>query len=186
MIPLKTLCMAARSGDRIILAPRPDVPYLIENPDGINFGDKNLVITSIDPNDPTIVAQTIIDCQGSRYLSKRAFHFDSGQTDNSVIQGITIRNAFTAVIGGSAAISTGRWPWWTGADPDAMDGRSCQPDPLPPLRALSGEDGTGDSYGGAILCENGSSPMIRNCVFENCTVAGGIGGDGEDGIGRPI
>ncbi|MHC5164744.1 MAG: hypothetical protein ACYSOI_05225, partial [Planctomycetota bacterium] len=55
------------------------------------------------------------------------------------------------------------------------------PDPPPPFRALSGADGVGDSYGGAILCENGSSPTIRKCVFENCTVSGGIGGDGLSG-----
>jgi hypothetical protein len=164
--------LAARDGDRIILAPRQDVPYLIENPDGINFGDKNLVITSIDPNDPLIIAQTIIDCQGSRYISKRAFHFENGQTADSVIQGITIQNAFSAVIGASGAIDTGMWP---------MPFETL-PDPAPPMRALSGEDGTGDSYGGAILCENGSSPLIRNCVFKNCTVSGGIGGDGENGL----
>ena len=128
-----------------------------------------------------IVAQTIIDCQGSRYQSKRAFHFESGQTDNSVIQGITIQNAFTAVIGRSAVISTGRWPWWTGLILTPWTVDPANPTPLPPFRALSGEDGTGDSYGGAILCENGSSPLIRNCVFENCTVSGGIGGDGADG-----
>jgi hypothetical protein len=164
--------MASRSGDRVVLAPRPSEPYLIEDPDGINFAGKQLVFTSTDPNDPLITAQTIIDCQGSRYTSKRAFHFDSGEDANSIIEGITIRNAFTAVIGESEAIDTGRWPW-PFENP---------PDPLPPFRGLSGEDGKGDSYGGAILFENGSSPVIRNCVFENCTVAGGIGGDGEDGL----
>ena len=161
----------ARSGDTIILTPRPDSPYLIANPDGINFGGKQLVITSTDPDNPSIVASTIINCQGSRYISKRAFHFENGEDSSSRIEGITIRNAFTAEIGLSNAISTGYWPW-PFENP---------PDPLPPLRGLSGMDATGDSYGGAILCENGSSPTIRNCVFENCTVSGGVGGDGEDG-----
>ena len=68
-------------------------------------------------------------------------------------------------------VDTGRWPWPFENDPT----------PLPPFRALSGEDAIGDSYGGAILIENDSSPIIRNCVFEGCTVAGGIGGDGLDG-----
>ncbi len=169
--------LAARSGDRIVLSPRPSSPYLISDPDGINFGMDvdgnpiNLVITSADPNNPQVVADTIIDCQGSRYTSKRAFHFFDGQTNDSKIEGITIRNAFTAVIGLSEFLPTGPWPWPFPSPPT----------PLPPDRGLSGLDATGDSYGGAILLENGSSPVIRNCVFENCTVSGGIGGDGEDG-----
>ncbi len=185
---------AARSGDTIVLTPRPSQPYYISNPDGIDFGrdkygrPKEIVITSVDPNDPLVVAQTIIDCRGSRYSSKRAFRFSSGQTAQTRIEGITIRNAFTARIGLSAAVPLGRWPWWTG-DASWYGGPIIQewvedppnPSPLPPMRALSGMDATGDSYGGAILCENGSSPVIRNCVFENCTVAGGIGGDGANG-----
>lgn len=175
--------LASRSGDVIVLAPRPDQPYLIENQDGLDFGDKNLILTSWDPNDPQIVARTVIDCQGSRYISKRAFHFNSSNINHTTrIEGITIRNAFTAEIGPSAAIFTGRWPWWPGPpDPQPWTEDPASPDPLPPYRALSGMDATGDSYGGAILCENGSSPTIRNCIFENCTVAGGVGGDGADG-----
>lgn len=168
---LEQAFMVARDGDRIVLAPRPDTPYTIANPDGINFAGRDLVIQSSDPNDPLVVAQTIIDCQGSRYLSKRAFHFESRETNKSIVEGITIRNAFTAVIGRSGVIYTEMWPW-----PFLVT-----PTPLPPDRALSGEDATGDSYGGAILIENGSSPVIRNCVFENCVVAGGVGGDGDDG-----
>jgi len=165
--------LAAREKDTIVLAPNQI--YLIDDPDGINFEGKQLVIRSGDPNDPAIVASTVIDCRGSRYTSKRAFHFASGERSDSKIEGITIRNAFTAEIGLSMVLDTGRWPW-PFENP---------PDPLPPYRALSGMDGTGDSYGGAILCENGSSPTIRNCVFENCTVSGGIGGDGEDGLYGP-
>ncbi|MHC5117617.1 MAG: right-handed parallel beta-helix repeat-containing protein, partial [Planctomycetota bacterium] len=62
--------IAGRDGDTIVLAPRPTEPYLINDPEGINFGrlengdTKNLVLTSTDPNDPLVVASTIIDCQG--------------------------------------------------------------------------------------------------------------------------
>jgi predicted outer membrane repeat protein len=165
--------LAARSGDTVVLSPNQ--VYLIANPDGINFGGKQLVIRSADPNDPAVVASTVIDCRGSRYVSKRAFRFSNGEQSDSKIEGITIRNAFTAKIGLSNALFTDMWPW---PFPNP-------PAPLPPVRALSGMDGNGDSYGGAILCENGSSPTIRNCVFENCTVSGGIGGDGQDGMYPP-
>ncbi|MDH4201556.1 MAG: M4 family metallopeptidase [Phycisphaerae bacterium] len=185
--------MASRDGDTIILAPRPAQPYLIADPEGINFGlnsdgtAKQVHLRSTDPDNPDVVAQTIINAQGSRYVSKRAFLFNNGADPNTIIEGVTIRNAFTAVIGPSYALDTGLWPWHDGTifgippEPWTAD----NPKPSPPFRALSGMDATGDSYGGAVLCENGSSPTIRKCVFENCTVSGGIGGDGADGSPPP-
>ena len=44
-----------------------------------------------------------------------------------------------------------------------------------------GQSVTGIGYGGAILCENGSSPTFSKCVIENCTVIGAWGGDGLSG-----
>ncbi len=160
---------AARSGDRIVLAPRVNQPYTITNPEGIHFGNKTLTVMSQDPDDPAIVAATIVDCQGSRYQSKRAFMFDAPDADPnypSSIEGITIKNGFTAgAIGLSGVLETGPWP----PVDDAPD------------RAPSGMDAAGNGFGGAILCEKGSSPLIRNCIFEDCLVAGGIGGDGMSG-----
>jgi hypothetical protein len=167
---IEAAVQVARSGDTIILAPRFGQPYTITNPEGINFGGKQLTLTSTDPQDPYVVANTVIDAGGSRYNRKRAFTFSNGEDPNTVIEGITIRNGFWAGAGGlSAVLETGIYP------PDDTI------NPLPPERALSGMDATGDGYGGAILINNGSSPTIRYVVFENCTVAGGIGGDGAHG-----
>ena len=52
----------------------------------------------------------------------------------------------------------------------------------PRPRAERGRDGIGDSYGGAILCENGSSPKFYNCVIANCQATGGHGGAGAEGV----
>lgn len=159
---------ASRSKDTIVLAPRSGQPYTITDPEGINFGGRQLTLTSTDPNDAYIVANTVIDAEGSRYISKRAFHFNNGEDPNTLIEGITIRNAFTAgAIGLSGAILEEEFP--PGQSPPA------------PNRANSGMDATGNGYGGAILCTEGSSPTIRKVVFENCTVSGGIGGDGVNG-----
>lgn len=159
---------AARSGDTIVLALRAGQPYTITNPEGINFGGKQLTLTSTNPLDPYVVANTVIDCQGTRYIAKRAFQFNNGEDPNTVIEGITIRNGFWAgAIGASAAIPGTPYP--------PLEDRET------PNRANSGMDATGNGYGGAILCTDGSSPTIRYVVFENCTVAGGIGGDGADG-----
>ncbi|NLK41451.1 MAG: hypothetical protein GX298_05300, partial [Planctomycetes bacterium] len=162
--------LVARDGDTIVLDTRPNEPYTITEPEGINFYGKQLTLTSMNPNDPYVVANTIIDAQGSRYNRKRAFIFNNGEDPSTVIQGVTIRNAFWAgEIGLSGVLPTGIWP----PDPTIT--------PPPPERALSGYDAEGDGYGGAILVTNGSSPTIRKVVFENCTVTGGIGGDGNDG-----
>jgi subtilisin family serine protease len=166
----------ARDGDTIVLAPRPNMPYVVEFIDtdfdgvgeGLDLQGKNVVITSENPDDPLIVASTIIDCGGTRYQPSRGFVFRSGEGPSTVIQGLTIRNGFmVGALGQNAAIPG--FPYPPEQNPEA-----------PPV-ANSGEDAYGDGYGGAILCENGSSPTIRKCVFENCTVTGGYGGDGAQG-----
>ncbi|MEN8126244.1 MAG: S8 family serine peptidase [Planctomycetota bacterium] len=160
---------AARSGDTIILAPRPGDPYMFEATDGIDFGGRQLVLTSVYPDDPVTVANTVIDCQGTRGEPRRAFHFHNGEDPNSIIQGITIQNGYYIGDKGlDGAIPDEPFP--PGQNPEA------------PNRANSGEDAFGSAYGGAILCEDGSSPSIRNCVFRNCTVVGAIGGDGANGF----
>ncbi|MEN6307706.1 MAG: S8 family serine peptidase [Anaerohalosphaeraceae bacterium] len=158
---------AARDGDAIILAPRPNVPYVITTAtgEGLDLMKKSITITSEDPNDPAMVANTIIDCQGTRYVPQRAFMIRRGEGRDTVIQGLTIRNAFwIGALGESAAIPNDPFPI-----------------PEAPPRANSGEDATGDGFGGAILVDNGSSPIIRNCVFYNCQVVGAWGGDGANG-----
>ena len=163
---------AARSGDTIVLAMRTDQAYTITNPEGLNFGGrKNITLTSTNPKDPHIVANTVIDARGTRYTRKRALNFNNGEDPNTIIEGITIRNAFWA---GAIGLS--------GVLPDPLYPDGFPPaNPSGPPRALSGMDATGNGYGGAILVTNGSSPTIRDVVFENCTVAGGIGGDGNHG-----
>jgi len=163
---------AARNGDTLILAPRPNLPYVITTAtgEGLDLMGKSITITSEDPNDPVMVANTIIDCQGSRYVPQRAFTIRSGEGRDTIIQGITIRNAYwTGALGLNAALPNPPMP----DDPTI--------NPPAPNRANSGEDAIGDGFGGAILIENGSSPIIRNCVFYNCQVVAAWGGDGANG-----
>ncbi len=169
---LNAALAAARNKDTIILAPRPNLPYTIVTAtgEGLDLMGKSITITSEDPNDPAMVANTIIDCKGSRYVPQRAFRIGRGEGRNTIIQGITIRNAFwVGALGENAVLPNPPMP----NDPTI--------NPTPPNRANSGEDAIGDGYGGAILIENGSSPIIRNCVFYNCQVVAAWGGDGANG-----
>ncbi len=167
---------AAANGDTIVLAPRPNVPYQVFSVDGIDFHGKSVELTSIDPTNPQVVAGTIIDCQGAKFTPKRAFQFHSGEGAGTKVKGLTVLNAYTVGYLGSSG-------WVVNTEP-FPPGQSSTP--LPPPRANNGEDAVGNGYGGAVLCENGSSPIFQNCIFAKCTVAGGVGGDGANGYEVPV
>ncbi|MGB8226705.1 MAG: right-handed parallel beta-helix repeat-containing protein [Sedimentisphaerales bacterium] len=146
---------AAINGDTIYIYRKVSgLPHYITDPNGFDFKGKAITIRSEDPNDPNIVAATVIDCCSLG----RAFIFQNGEDANSIIEGLTIINSLSA-----GAIAVG-----------------VRPDPIDPNR-LSGIDATGNGFGGAIFIGRNTSPTIRYCVFSNCEVAGGIGSDGADG-----
>ena len=169
---------AANNGDIVEVSPYPVSPYYYQ---GINlnnmtgninlrFYGKAITVRSTDPEDPNVVARTIIDCNGTHDANepRRAFIFDNGETASSILAGFTIRNAYVK--------------GHQGRDGDIED--------------VNGGFGR-TAAGGAILCgpspdpcnviELGNwgtlpgSPTIRNCVFINCVVEGGDGGNGADG-----
>ncbi|MFA5238080.1 MAG: right-handed parallel beta-helix repeat-containing protein [Phycisphaerae bacterium] len=160
------------------------------------------VRSMINPDSPSqaIIDSTIIDCGGNPTLpltnsnepgggaANRAFWFHSAETSGSKVMGFTIRNGYargpkgmdgddrlhSPYIGRPVSVGFERlfFPI-PGDDPNSM-----------PPYALDGNSVTGDGYGGAILCQ-GSSPTIRYCVIENCTVTGAQGGRGDDGLDGP-
>ena len=161
---------AASYGDtQIILS---EGVHTITTPTGIDLAGKNIRITSADPNNPEKVRATVLDCAGTRYAPRRAFYFHSGETGQTVITGLTIRNGYWVGDVGYPGVGT------VIADPNAYD-----PNNADTLRIAmgSGGDASGIGYGGAILCENGSSPTFRNCIIEKCAVVGAAGGDGLSG-----
>jgi hypothetical protein len=60
---------------------------------GIDFKAKAITVKSVDPNDPSSVATTVIDGSGG----VAAVTFQTGETEYSVLLGLTIRNGFTGV-----------------------------------------------------------------------------------------
>ncbi len=151
--------------------------HRVTSPDGIDFQGKNVTLMSTDPDDPKVIANTIIDCNGARLNNVRAFHFHSGEDSNTKIIGLTIRNGYINGGNGTTGLYGTPMPVPYELEPDD------DPDPNEtPPRAERGGDIEGDGYGGGILCENGSSPMIKNCIITNCTVTGAHGGDGAFGM----
>jgi len=161
---------AARDGDRIIVSPGV---HSVSSPNGIDLQGKKITISSLDPDDPEIIAATIIDCAGTVYDPRRAFYFHSGEGPDTVITGLTIRNGFQR---GARGVS-GRYGVLTPVPYESI----IPDDPNGPPRAERGLDSpVSDGYGGGILCE-GASPSIINCVITNCVASGGLGGDGAPG-----
>ena len=74
---------SAVPGDRVIVSPGT----YNEN---INFNGKSITVTSTDPNNPAIVAGTIIDAGGSG----SAVTFANGEGPDAVITGFTITGGF--------------------------------------------------------------------------------------------
>jgi hypothetical protein len=66
----------------------------------IDFLGKAITVRSTDPNDLTIVAATIIDCNGTPEDPHRGFHFHSGEDADSLIVGLTIMQGHTDYGGG--------------------------------------------------------------------------------------
>jgi subtilisin family serine protease len=154
----------------------------------IDFRGKAITVRSQNPNNPAVVAATIIDCEdiwdypSNIFETRRAFVFTQGEGRSSVLAGLTIRNA-TAMDDPELRLIYGR----AIGDPDQGN------------RYFGAEwivDGQ-DVGGGAILIGqliydllswnqivgsfSPASPTIRNCVFENCSANGQYGWNGVNG-----
>ncbi len=136
-------------GDTVVVAPDT-----YSGPGNRNISFKGLAITvqSTDPDDPQVVNSTIIDCEGS--LSTRGFVFQSGETSDAKVAGLTITNG-NHFSGGAISCSNGSSPTIS----------NCV------LTANSAV------FGGAIECGNSNSqPTISKCtITANSALVGGGG-----------
>ena len=79
----------ANAGD--IVEIRPGL-YIGQGNYGLDPNGKSITIRSTDPNNPDVVAQTIIDPN----KNGRGFNFWNGEDANCIIAGLTIRNGYSA------------------------------------------------------------------------------------------
>ena len=167
---------AAGAGSTQIVLRRNENAYTVPaDGDGIDFAGKQIILSSTNPNDPEVVANTVINCGGGEYSPSRAFWFHSGEDNRTQILGITIVNGFQRGPIGKHG-TTPSLP----NTPNPLE-RKDPEDENSAYRNQMGDYAVGNGYGGAVLCEEGSSPLFVNCVFKNCTVAGARGGDGAAG-----
>ncbi len=87
----------SNDGDTIIVSPGT---YTGAGNRDISYNGKAITVRSEDPNDPNIVAATIINCNGTEDQPHRGFLFNSGEEANSVLAGLTITNGYADYGGG--------------------------------------------------------------------------------------
>lgn len=153
----------ANDGDTVLVAPGT---YTGDGNRDIDFNGKAIVVQSIDPNDPNIVASTIIDCE----QQGRGFNFHSGEGIDSVILGLTITGG--AAKDGSgifirASSPTVKHCRITGNSRDGRPGFGGGlhiKDGFPVISHCTISDNTTDWNGGGIF-SNDSSPIITDCTI---------------------
>jgi parallel beta-helix repeat protein len=190
---------AAVEGDTVIVAPGT---YTGDANTNRNFQGKAITVRSIDPDDPGIVATTIIDCENT-YLSGFSFSNDA----DSTIAGFTIINGSHGIMCDQSSpaiincvISGNNARVFNGGGIRCINNSS----PTITHCTVTGNSATDmehfDPHGAGISCEGNSNPLITNCIisdniaggnkgggiysfqsnptFKNCVISGNLAGDG--------
>ncbi|NLE60805.1 MAG: hypothetical protein GX616_20865, partial [Planctomycetes bacterium] len=144
---------ASAAGDVVVIAPGI---YRGSGNRDIDFKGKRITVRGVAPEDPTVIAATVIDCQ----RAGRGFLFQTGETALSVLESLTVANG-TASDGG-AIYCTGT------AGPTIRD---C---------VFRGNTITESSFVGAAVYSSSTGALtIQNCTFSsNGSLSGGGSGGG--------
>jgi len=177
---------AAVNGDEVVAEPGT---YTGQGNRDIDFLGRAITVRSTDPNDPNIVAATIIDCNGSSSDKHRGFYFHNGEDANSILNGFTITNGYHWSGGAIYCYKSGptiksciiNRNISEGDDEDGGGGVGCFGEPGPTITGCIISENSaishhsGDGHGGGILCR-GCSPTITDCtIIGNSANASGGG-----------
>ncbi|HUW82093.1 MAG TPA: right-handed parallel beta-helix repeat-containing protein [Phycisphaerae bacterium] len=156
----------------------------------LDFLGRRLTVRSSEPEDPEMVDATIIDCE----RAGRGFYFHNGETSESVVRGLTIRNAGHGIYCDGASPTIERCAltdhatggiWCRHAGPivsrcqitnNMGRGVYCESEPSPTLSfcviARNREQGSG----AGMLCGDHSAASVDHCLVEANTAAQDGGG----------
>ncbi len=154
---IQTAIDNSNDGDVVIVSPGT---YTGQGNSDIDFNGLAITVRSTDPNDPNIVATTIIDCNGSGSDPHRGFGFYNGEDANSILDGLTITNGYAQRGGGILC------------------------DVSSPTITNCIINGNSAEYGGGICSQFHSSPIITNCTVtgNSAELGGGIYCGGENPV----
>jgi len=140
----------ANDGDVVVVQPGI---YTGEGNRDIDFKGKAITVCSKDPNDPNIVATTIVDCNGTETDPHRGFYFHNGEDNTSVLSGFTITNGYVKAVDGAAIVCYV-------SSPTIGNCIFCGNQVVGRCDIV----GCWGGYGAAISCEN-SRAVIADCTF---------------------
>ncbi len=138
---------ACQDSDTIVIAPGR---YTGPGNRNINFRGKAITVRSTDPNNPQIISETVIDCEGQG----RGFIFYMGEKADSTISGLTITNGY-GILGGAIYC-------FNNSSPSVSN---C---------VIKNNSAV---FGGGLACANSyTKPKITNCIITANTALVGGGG----------
>jgi len=157
----------ANEGDEIELLPGR---YTGDGNRDIEFRGKILTVRSTNPDDPCVVAATVIDCEGTEIEPHRGFRFHSGESSDSIIAGLTITNGY------------GPEETHQGGTTSVGGAISCF-NSSPTITKCVIEDNISGTMGAGIYANN------SNVTITDCVIRGNLAGSCSAGvhvrIGRP-
>jgi parallel beta-helix repeat protein len=161
---------AAVDGDTVLVA---DGTYTGDGNRGIDFLGKAIAVKS--ENGPE---NCIIDCEGS----DRGFYFGNGESQNSIVQGFTIKNGQSEYGGGIQCFVVSS-PSIVGniiIDNAASQGGGihCYDDSSPIIKENIIMGNSASYLGGGIRCTHSSATITKNLIVANSVSGGTYGGGG--------
>jgi hypothetical protein len=158
----------AREGDQVVVLPG----VYREN---ISFPGRDIVLRSLEPDDPDCVAATVIDGQGNGSVVK----FCRGETNLALLSGLTITGGRAEYGGGIYCQDSS--PTITRCDiKDNVAGRGggiyCGGDCLAIVKDNTIRDNLVQDGGGGICCWECSPEIVGNVISENEAMERGSGG----------
>jgi len=169
----------ASDGDIVVVAPGT---YTGEGNYRIDFLGKAITVRSIDPNDPGIVAATIVDCNGRG----GGFIFGDDEDSNSVLNGFTIVNSMYTGRSGMPAIGChDSSPVISNCVITRNSGGSIHViGGYPTIRDCTIVNNGNNYLGGGIYVDYEGFPTIENCIISGNSAydGGGIYCSGSSGL----
>ncbi len=144
----------ANDGDEVVIQPGI---YTGDGNRDISFLGKAITVRSTDPNDPCVVAATVVDCNGSAADHHRGFYFNSSEDSKSVLDGLTIVNGYANSGGGIYC-------------DNSLTIKNCTVE-----NNHATGDGGGVSFDGTGYASAPHTPIISSCIIRNNTASYGGG-----------
>ena len=189
---------AADDGDEVLVA---DGTYTGDGNRDLDFGGKPITVRSASGD----AALCVIDCEGTEENPHRGFYFHSGETADSVIDGLTICRGYCSSGGagiscvssnptlvncsitGNTSDDFGGGMLFYQSNPIVVSctisentaglggGLCCMEDSSPALTNCAISQNTAEMEGGGVFCGYGSHPFVANCTVSQNTARGGGG-----------